>query len=238
MHLFYCPDLSLDNDQFLPPDESYHAANVLRLRTGDVIGVTDGAGHLYNAVLVEVHAKKCAYQITEEVPQQIRTRELHIAIAPTKNIDRFEWFLEKSTEIGIESITPLLCRYSERKEVKHDRLTKVIVAASKQSMHCRFPVLNPMISLKEFIANSPDDAIKLIAHCEGSVKMPVQRMLDHAQNAIVLIGPEGDFSAEEIRLAIEKGFKPVSLGDFRLRTETAALYACMAFNLSSNNDSF
>ena len=239
MHLFYCPELSPANDQLLlPPDESYHAANVLRLRVGDAIGVTDGIGHLYNAALVEVHAKKCSYRIIDEVPQKIRTRELHIAIAPTKNIDRFEWFLEKSTEIGIETVTPLLCRYSERKEVKPDRLSKVIVAAAKQSMHCRFPVLQPMITFKEFIANAPDNAIKLIAHCEDSVKMPIQRMLDHAENVVVLIGPEGDFSPEEIQLAIDKGFKPVSLGESRLRTETAALYATMAFNLSWDKDSF
>ncbi len=239
MHLFYCPELSPNDDLLLlPPDESYHAANVLRLQVGDAIGVTDGAGHLYNASLVEVHAKKCSFQIIVEVAQRNRKRSLHIAIAPTKNIDRFEWFLEKSTEIGIETVTPLLCRYSERKEVKPDRLSKVIVAAAKQSMHCRFPVLQPMVSFKEFIANAPDNAIKLIAHCEDSVKLPIQRMLDHAQNVIVLIGPEGDFSNEEIQLAIEKGFKPVSLGDSRLRTETAALYACMAFNLLSDKDSF
>jgi 16S rRNA (uracil1498-N3)-methyltransferase len=239
MHLFYCPELVTSNDQhLLPPDESYHATNVLRLRAGDAIGVTDGAGHLYNASLVEVHAKKCSFRIVEEVQQKIRNRELHIAIAPTKNIDRFEWFLEKSTEIGIETVTPLLCRYSERKEVKPERLSKVIVSAAKQSMHCRFPVLNPMISFKEFIAIAPDNVIKLIAHCEESNKTPIQQMLNHSENVIVLIGPEGDFSPEEIQLAIDKGFKPVSLGESRLRTETAALYATMAFNLSSDKDSF
>ena len=229
MQLFFCENLTLNCDVILSQEESYHAAQVLRMRNGEIIHLTDGLGHLFKGELINVDSKKSLVRITEEVPQMSATTNLHIAIAPTKNIDRFEWFLEKATEMGIAEITPLLCRYSERKEIKPERLNKVIVSAAKQSHHFLFPKLNPIVKFEEFI-NTTTVENKFIAHCESSDKNDFGKSIANKRDALLLIGPEGDFSEHEIQLAISNNYFPVSLGESRLRTETAGVYACAVFN--------
>jgi 16S rRNA (uracil1498-N3)-methyltransferase len=229
MQLFFCENLILNSEVILSQEESYHAAQVLRMRNGEIIHLTDGLGHLFKGELINVDAKKSLVRITEDVPQMSATTNLHIAIAPTKNIDRFEWFLEKATEMGIAEITPLLCRYSERKEIKPERLNKVIVSAAKQSHHFLFPKLNPIVKFEEFIKTTTVEN-KFIAHCESSDKNDFGKSIANNRSVLLLIGPEGDFSEQEIQLAISNNYFPVSLGESRLRTETAGVYACAVFN--------
>jgi 16S rRNA (uracil1498-N3)-methyltransferase len=199
------------------------------MRNAEVIHLTDGQGHLFKGELVNVDSKKSVVRLIEEIPQVNSSSELHIAIAPTKNIDRFEWFLEKATEMGIKEITPLLCRYSERKDIKPERLNKVIVAAAKQSHHFLFPVLNPLIKFDDFIKTVSADN-KFVAHCEPSSKNDFAKSVSNKNKVLLLIGPEGDFSETEIQSAIAQQFIPVSLGNYRLRTETAGVYASAVFN--------
>ncbi|MFM2156564.1 MAG: hypothetical protein RL516_1313 [Bacteroidota bacterium] len=229
MQLFFCENLILNADVILSQEESYHAAQVLRMRNGEIIHLTDGLGHLFKGELINVDSKKSLVRLTEEVSQLSETNNLHIAIAPTKNIDRFEWFLEKATEMGIAEITPLLCRYSERKEIKPERLNKVIVSAAKQSHHFLFPKLNPLVKFEDFI-KSIETENRFIAHCESSDKNDFGKSIANKRDALLLIGPEGDFSEHEIQLAIGNNYFPVSLGESRLRTETAGVYACAVFN--------
>ena len=234
MQLFFCENLALNTEVILSQEESFHAAQVLRMRGGDVIHLTDGLGHLFKGELLNVDSKKSLVRLIEELPLKPAISHLHIAIAPTKNIDRFEWFLEKATEMGIAEITPLLCRYSERKEIKPERLNKVIVAAAKQSHHFMFPRLNPILKFEEFI-NSSTSENKYIAHCELSEKNDFGKSIIGKKSSLLLIGPEGDFSEQEIQLAISNNYLPVSLGESRLRTETAGVYACAVFNALTNN---
>ncbi len=234
MQLFFCENLALNTEVILSQEESFHAAQVLRMRSGDFIHLTDGLGHLFKGELLNVDSKKSLVRLVEELPLKPATSHLHIAIAPTKNIDRFEWFLEKATEIGIAEVTPLLCRYSERKEIKPERLNKVIVAAAKQSHHFMFPRLNPILKFEEFI-NSSTSENKYIAHCESSEKNDFGKSIIGKKSSLLLIGPEGDFSEQEIQLAISNNYLPVSLGESRLRTETAGVYACAVFNALTNN---
>jgi 16S rRNA (uracil1498-N3)-methyltransferase len=229
MQLFFCENLILNSDVNLSQEESFHAAQVLRMRNGEIIHLTDGLGHLFKGELINVDSKKSLVRITEEVPQMSPTNNLHLAIAPTKNIDRFEWFLEKATEMGIAEITPLLCRYSERKEIKQERLNKVIVSAAKQSHHFLFPKLNPLVKFEDFIKTAFNEN-RFIAHCESSDKNDFGKSITNKRDALLLIGPEGDFSEHEIQLAISNNYVPVSLGESRLRTETAGVYACAVFN--------
>jgi 16S rRNA (uracil1498-N3)-methyltransferase len=234
MQLFFCENLALNTEVILSQEESFHAAQVLRMRSGDVIYLTDGLGHLFKGELLNVDSKKSLVRLIEEVPLKPATSHLHIAIAPTKNIDRFEWFLEKATEMGIAEITPLLCRYSERKEIKPERLNKVIVAAAKQSHHFIFPRLNPLLKFEDFIKTTSAEN-KFIAHCESSEKNDFGKSIIGKKSSLLLIGPEGDFSEQEIQLAISNNYLPVSLGESRLRTETAGVYACAVFNALTNN---
>jgi 16S rRNA (uracil1498-N3)-methyltransferase len=234
MQLFFCENLALNTEVILSQEESFHAAQVLRMRSGDFIHLTDGLGHLFKGELLKVDSKKSLVRLVEELPLKPATTHLHIAIAPTKNIDRFEWFLEKATEMGIAEITPLLCRYSERKEIKPERLNKVIVAAAKQSHHFMFPRLNPILKFEEFINSSTSES-KYIAHCESSEKNDFGKSIIGKKSSLLLIGPEGDFSEQEIQLAISNNYLPVSLGESRLRTETAGVYACAVFNALTNN---
>jgi 16S rRNA (uracil1498-N3)-methyltransferase len=229
MQLFFCDHLMLNNEVILSQEESYHAGQVLRMRKGDSIHLTDGLGHLFKGELLNVDSKKTLVRLIEELPLKPATNHLHIAIAPTKNIDRFEWFLEKSTEMGITQITPLLCRYSERKEIKPERLNKVIVSAAKQSHHFLFPVLNPLVKFEDFIKSKTSEN-KFIAHCESSAKNDFGKTILNKKDALLLIGPEGDFSEQEIQLAISNNYLPVSLGESRLRTETAGIYASAVYN--------
>ncbi|MCD7916268.1 MAG: 16S rRNA (uracil(1498)-N(3))-methyltransferase [Tannerellaceae bacterium] len=224
MQIFYAPDIAVNPE--LPTEEAQHAIRVLRLAEGHEILLTDGKGIFYNAVITRAHQKHCEVNVIKQWKQaDLWNFHLHIAVAPTKNMDRLEWFVEKATEIGINRITLLNCRYSERKEVKLSRLEKIVVSAMKQSQKATLPVLSGMTPFRNFISQ-PFDGRKFIAHCDSGKKLQLKDTYFSKENALILIGPEGDFSGEEINLALEHGFEPVSLGESRLRTETAALVAC------------
>lgn len=230
MHIFYTPELS-GNTYTLDETESKHCIRVLRLEKGDEITLVDGRGGLFTAEIEDPNPKRCVVKvIQEQLDFGKRIFHVHVAIAPTKNIERIEWFLEKATEIGIDRVTPLLCRYSERKEIKNERLEKVMVSAMKQSLKAYLPQLDELTKFNEFI-RLPFSGQKFIAHCEEQHRELLKNTIKHGENYLILIGPEGDFSAEEIRMAIDAGFVPVSLGDSRLRTETAGVVACHTFNL-------
>ena len=230
MNLFYAPYLT-EPAFILTEEESKHIVRVLRKSAGDIVFFTDGLGYIYRCVIKEANPKKCLIEIIEKTAgNDKRYFKLHIAIAPTKNITRFEWFLEKSTEIGIDSITPIICSHSERKEVKTHRLNKVITSAMKQSLKTHHPKLEEKVSFKEII-NIPFDGQKFIAYIDDSVTLELSKAYIPGQDVIVLIGPEGDFSPEEVKQAFEKGFIPVRLGTSRLRTETAGIVACHTINM-------
>lgn len=223
MALFYVPNLASGN--VLPEEESQHAVRVLRLQVDDFITVVDGVGGYYNAKIIHPHPKHCAFEITDTtLGYGKRDYKLHIAIAPTKNIERLEWFIEKATEIGIDEITPLICRFSERRIVKEERLQKIIVSASKQSVKAYFPKLNPLCTFDDLMKNHQASQ-KFIAHCYEEDKKLLQNEIVKSSNVLILIGPEGDFSKEEIHQAISHNFIQVSLGTSRLRTETAGVVA-------------
>lgn len=230
MHIFYTPELS-GNTYTLNESESKHCVRVLRLEQGDEIILVNGRGGFFTAEIADPNPKRCAVNVIKsELNFGLRNFQVHIAIAPTKNIERIEWFLEKATEIGISRITPLLCRHSERKDIKHDRLEKVMVSAMKQSLKAYLPRLDELTKFNDLIVQ-PFDGQKFIAHCDDQYRDLLKKLVVPNQNYLILIGPEGDFSSEEIELAISAGFKPVSLGDSRLRTETAGVVACHTFNL-------
>ena len=223
MALFYVPNIALN---VLPEVESQHAVKVLRLQNGDKITLVDGTGGYYEARITNPHPKHCGFVIIETKPEfGKRDFKLHIAIAPTKNIERLEWFIEKATEIGIDEITPIICRFSERKIVKEERLEKIIVSAAKQSLKAYFPKLNPLCTFDDLLKNHHASQ-KFIAHCYEQDKRLLQTEIKKSKDILILIGPEGDFSVEEVEKAIAGGFVPVSLGDSRLRTETAGVVAC------------
>jgi len=230
MHIFYTPDIS-GNNYTLDETESKHCIRVLRLEKGNEITLVDGRGGFFTAEISDPNPKRCIVKVNRsEFKFGLRNFQVHVAIAPTKNIERIEWFLEKATEIGIDRVTPLLCRYSERKEIKTDRLEKVMVSAMKQSLKAYLPQLDPLTKFSDFV-RQPFDGQKFIAHCEEQHRDLLKNKIVSGENYLILIGPEGDFSSEEIELAIQSGFHPVSLGESRLRTETAGLVACHTFNL-------
>jgi len=231
MHLFYTPDIESDV-YTLNQVESKHCARVLRLKIGDRIQLIDGKGGFFTAEIIDDSQKACKVKCIETIREYgKRNFSLHIAIAPTKNIDRIEWFMEKCTEMGINTFTTLLCDHSERKVVKDDRLMRIITSAVKQSLKAYHPVLNPMTKFKDFV-NQDRKGQKFIAHCEeGQEKMLLQDLYTENSDVTILIGPEGDFSPAEIELARNAGFKEISLGGSRLRTETAGLAACHTVNL-------
>lgn len=232
MELYTAENLT-DSTIVLPPDESFHCIKVMRHRIGDTIGVTDGKGCICECTIVEADSRQTLVNATScrEEPRSSRFR-LHIAAAPTKNIDRFEWFLEKATELGMDEVTPLLCSHSERKVVKDEREEKILTAAARQSLRAWFPKWNPMTPFREFIQTvQTRDALKLIAYCGDEYdKQPLRTMLETAvaKEFIVLIGPEGDFSPEEVQAAVLAGFVPVTFGSMRMRAETAAVFAAAA----------
>lgn len=229
MHVFYTPDIQKRNE--LPEEEAQHCTRVLRLSTGDEITLTDGKGNFYQAEITAASNKRCVVSIRETVFQEpLWPCHLHIAMAPTKNMDRNEWFAEKATEIGFDELTFLNCRYSERKVIKNERIEKILISAIKQSLKARLPKLNGMMDFDKFIAQDFEGQ-KFIAHCYEGKKPLLKNVLKAGKDALVLIGPEGDFSEEEVKKAIERGFVPISLGKSRLRTETAALVACHTLNL-------
>ncbi|WP_350287921.1 16S rRNA (uracil(1498)-N(3))-methyltransferase [uncultured Croceitalea sp.] len=234
MQLFY--DASLDNSFkqfFFSPEESKHITKVLRKKEGDVLYITNGKGSLFEARIIIADQKKCKAQLISEDRTIPRLHSLHLAVAPTKMNDRYEWFLEKATEIGVSEITPILCEHSERKVIKPERLEKVLQSAMKQSLQTFLPKLNSLTSLEEFLEKTAGD-LKFVAHCEDSEKVELKRRLQADKDVVILIGPEGDFSKSEIKLANEKGYLPVSLGRNRLRTETAAIYACTVVAVVNN----
>jgi len=228
--LFYVPDIQPHHRQFLlNEEESKHAVRVLRLVAGARIHLVDGAGGWYEAEIIDPHPKRTTLRILSVLEEyQKPSYRLHIAVAPTKNIERTEWFLEKATEVGIQEITPLVCERSERREIKPDRLNKVLVAAMKQSQKAYLPKLNPAVPLSRFFAEqAADPATKAIAHCADGNKPFLTQILKPQGEYLILIGPEGDFSPREIDQALALGYQPISLGNSRLRTETAALASCV-----------
>ncbi|WP_158798598.1 16S rRNA (uracil(1498)-N(3))-methyltransferase [Pedobacter sp. L105] len=230
MHVFYTPDIN-HSEYILNEEESRHCMKVLRLVIGDVVHLIDGRGGLYEAEIIGETKRNVTLHVLKTTEgYSKRNHHLHIAVAPTKNIDRLEWFLEKATEIGIDQITPLICERSERKIVKEDRLNKVITSAVKQSLQAYHPLLNEAVNFKDFIG-SQSATYKMIAHCiDDEPRNFISQLTDPGQSYLVLIGPEGDFSPAEILLALQNDFKPVTLGNTRLRTETAALAACFEVN--------
>lgn len=229
MHVFYTPDIQVSNE--LPEEEAQHCTRVLRLNIGDEITLTDGKGSFYQAEITAATNKRCQVAIKETRYQEpLWPCHLHIAMAPTKNMDRNEWFAEKATEIGFDELTFLNCRFSERKVIKTERISKILVSAIKQSLKARLPKLNEMTDFHTFIQQDFEGQ-KFIAHCYEGEKKQLKEALTPGEDALVLIGPEGDFSEEEVQKAIEHGFVPISLGKSRLRTETAALVACHTLNL-------
>ncbi len=230
MQLFYVPDI-LGAEVVLDETESKHAVKVLRLSTGDKVQLIDGKGGFYEAEISVAHPKKCMLKITKTKKEfGKKDFHLHIAIAPTKNNDRFEWFLEKTTEIGINEITPILCDHSERKNIKSDRLEKILVSAMKQSLKAYLPKLNKLTTFKDLVSSSKTEH-RFIAHCYQDSKNHIKNESLKSNEVLVLIGPEGDFSPEEVAFAIQRGFKEITLGDSRLRTETAGIVACHIVNL-------
>lgn len=226
MQLFYNSEIKNgDSNFFFDKEESKHIVKVLRKKESDKIFITNGLGYLFESEIILASEKKCEVKIIKETFQQPDTFYTHIAVAPTKMNDRLEWFLEKATEIGIHEITPIICDHSERKVYKIDRAEKIIQAAMKQSLHYYLPKINEPISLSQFI-KSNFDGQKFIAHCEETDKKSFQKEIAKNEKVTILIGPEGDFSTKEINLAIANQFIPVTLGNTRLRTETAALVAC------------
>ena len=209
----------------LPPDESFHCIKVLRLKENDEVQIIDGKGNLYETKIVLADAKNTRVEIVS-VQQEFEKRDyfLHLAIAPTKNIERLEWCVEKAVEIGVDAITPLLCRFSERKIVKPERLEKIIVSAAKQSLKAYIPKLNPLANFNDFVLQSTENQ-RFIAHCRKTEKQQLLRVCKKNLSTLVMIGPEGDFSLEEVQFAEKQGFTSVSLGQSRLRTETAGVVA-------------
>ena len=225
MHLFYTPDITTDI-YTLSEEESKHCTRVLRLQQGDTVNLVDGVGGLYTAIIQDANQKKCQLQI---IDKQIEYGKLpyvsHIAVAPTKNMDRMEWFVEKAVEIGVSEITFLLCEHSERRQLRLDRLEKIAISAMKQSQKGYLPLLHELMPFQKFVQQS-DHESTFIAHLEDDATKGIKDYFSAGKPHCILIGPEGDFSQEEIKAAYNAGIRPITLGESRLRTETAALVAC------------
>ncbi|WP_343486643.1 16S rRNA (uracil(1498)-N(3))-methyltransferase [Allomuricauda sp. d1] len=225
MQLFYSPKLDNSVKQFtFSKEESHHIVKVLRKRDNDELHITNGKGYLFIAKILRADNKSCKAQVISTEKSIPPLHSLHLAVAPTKMNDRYEWLLEKATEIGVNTITPILCEHSERKVIKHERYEKVIQSAMKQSLQTFLPVLNPLTSFKEFVEQG-HEGLKFIAHCGDEEKAELKRRVAPDKDVVILIGPEGDFSPDEIKIARTQGFAPISLGKNRLRTETAAIVA-------------
>ena len=226
MQLFYTPHISEIEKSFVfDKEESKHIVKVLRKQESDILHVTNGLGFLFKTKIALASDSKCTVTIESFEKQEAPKFHLHLAVAPTKMNERFEWFLEKATEIGIQEITPIICEHSERKIIKIDRFQKIIESAMKQSLHYYIPILNEPITYKEFIKKEFKGQ-KFIAHCEETDKKSLKNELQPNLDVTLLIGPEGDFSVKEIQMALDNTFIPVTLGNTRLRTETAAVVAC------------
>lgn len=230
MHTFYTPDIEGRN-YTLSAEESKHAVKVLRLKEGDAVELVDGKGGYYNCRIKIAAIKACMVEVVGKIENHAcRDFRLHIAMAPVKNMERMEWMMEKCTEIGMETFTPVRTERSERDAVKTERLLRVAVAALKQSHKALLPEINPMVSFEEFIENVSEEQ-RFIAYCGRGEKKGLFKLCRPGEDTVVLIGPEGDFSSEEVDKAVRKGFIPVSLGNSVLRTETAAVVACHTVGL-------
>ncbi len=234
MQLFYAPEI-LGPTWVMSEAESRHAVRVLRLTEGSRLHVTDGRGNMYEAEVVVASPKECQVRIVEAVAEyEGRKYKLVMGVAPTKNLERWEWFVEKATEVGVDVVVPLECTNSERRVLKTERSEKVAVEAMKQSLKAYLPEIEPMTPLRK-VLEQPFEGVKLIAHCRpGSERTGIEEALRRGEDAMILIGPEGDFTAEEVAMAEANGFKAISLGQSRLRTETAALTAVVAAYLKNN----
>ena len=238
MYLFYTPQIVGEEEEIgktysLDAEESGHCVRVLRYTRGDEILLTNGQGMTYTAEIINPNPRHCEFTVlTAEKQEKHHSNYIHIAIAPTKNIERIEWFVEKCTEIGVDEITPLLCRFSERKQLRLDRLEKIILSAAKQSLTPYMPKLNGLTDCADFIRNAKEET-KFIAHCYKEDKRELRKEIMPGKSVVVMIGPEGDFSEDEISTALQNGFVPVRLGESRLRTETAGIVACHICNLLS-----
>lgn len=229
---FYTPDIRISSE--LPEEEASHAVRVLRMTEGDEMVLMDGRGTFYRAQVSAASSKRCMFTVLEEMPQERQwTGHLHLAMAPTKNMDRTEWLAEKATEIGFDELSFLNCRWSERKVIKTDRIQKILVSAMKQSHKPELPVLNEMMDFKKFV-QQPFAGQKFIAHCHKDNLPELRAKIQRDTDVLVLIGPEGDFSEEEVALAEANGFVSISLGKSRLRTETAALVAVHLMHLHNS----
>lgn len=231
---FYAPDITATRT--LPEAESAHCCRVLRMKEGDTLYAVDGKGCAYKCVILDAHPKRTAVEIVEKSEESLHwIPKITLAVAPTKNIDRMEWLLEKATEIGVNEIFFLKCEHSERKEVKDERIQKILVSAMKQSMKAFMPVFHGMVSYKEFIRRINDDykgSSLIMGYCSAEYpRRGLTQTYHSGENVVILIGPEGDFSSDEVTMAVDAGFIPSTFGNTRLRTETAALYALTAIHV-------
>lgn len=229
MNLFYQPLIN-ENIHYLDPEESKHCTKVLRKKSGDLIDITDGKGFFYKASIIDPDPTKCTFHIEQTTPEPSRNFHLHIAISPTKNPDRTEWFVEKAIEIGIDEITFVDCEHTERARIKPERIIKIAVSAMKQSLKASFPAIHELTPFDEFLTNN-NSTEKFIAFVDEHNPLHLMQVASSGKRSMILIGPEGDFSGRELSLAINAGYQKVSLGQSRLRTETAGLAACHIINL-------
>lgn len=234
MQLFYQPELHKTSTACVfGEEESRHIVRVLRRKEGDELKVTNGKGLIFTGTVTECSLKHCKLTILDYTKTVRLMHRLHLAVAPTKNIERYEWFLEKATEIGVNEITPLICEHSERKIIKKQRLEKVVQAAMKQSLRSYLPKLHEMTPFEDFVQQDLPKR-RFITHCQEGEKADFKRRLEPDKKIVVLVGPEGDFSEREINLAESHGFLPTSLGEYRLRTETAAILTCATVAILNN----
>ncbi|PQJ30457.1 16S rRNA (uracil(1498)-N(3))-methyltransferase [Nonlabens arenilitoris] len=234
MQLFYNSQINKQSISFtLDREESKHVFKVLRKNIGDRINLTDGKGNLYHGTINHITSNRCDLDIAFAEAYPPLPYQLHIAIAPTKMNDRMEWFLEKATEMGITRITPILCKHSERQKINLERFDRIIISAMKQSLQFHKPVLDELTSFEDFLSLDLNNS-KLIAHCEDGDKNHLKNLISKGTSTTVLIGPEGDFTPQEIDQALKNNFKPVSLGTTRLRTETAGVYTAATLNIINN----
>jgi 16S rRNA (uracil1498-N3)-methyltransferase len=231
LNLFYQPGIS-EGITHLDAEESRHAVRVLRMTDGDQLTLTDGKGFFYSAKITKADSKKCQFEILDKRETPKKNFHIHIAIAPTKNADRVEWFVEKAIEIGIHEISFILCKNSERKVINMERVEKIAVNALKQSQQALLPKLNELVPFKKILEVKADQ--RFIGFVDSDNSLHLKALAQLNKKYLILIGPEGDFSKEELELALKNGFKKVSLGPNRLRTETAALVSCQILNLAQD----
>jgi len=234
MQIFYHSEINVnDKDLIISDSEHNHLNKVLRKKINDKVYLTNGNGYLFEATINNINTKSTHLKILNSKKESSMDYSLNIAIAPTKKIDRFEWFLEKAIEIGVSSITPLICKYNERKSLNYTRLNKIAVSAMKQSLQTYLPKIEPIVNIKEYIESNQCKQ-KYIAHCKNFKKLHLSKIIKNRTNSSIIIGPEGGFTDDEINLAMDYNFVPVSLGNNRLRTETAGIVACQTFSDVNN----